>query len=152
MSDPAHSLKNTILLLIDHLGLDPVRVIARMSRGRRNGRIAVTNRICASVQLIDEAGAKMLGIALPAFILNAASCPQARPLSRAPGSTIVVHVRSYRDGAGDVRHYAEVDTAESLLKAMRPLTSRMFVPDADGMVPQYRRHDPGAYGEHPADV
>jgi hypothetical protein len=149
MTESAHSLRNTILLLLEHLELDPARIIARMARNRRFGRISVQNRTCFAVHPISEAGAKRLGIALPAFALHATARQMKSPFS---GPTVIVHVRTYRDGAGKVIRYAEVDTAESLLKAVRPLTARIFVPDSDGMVPKhFRRGDLGAIGEHPAD-
>lgn len=149
MTEPAHSLKNTILLILEHLELDSTRILARMARNRRFGRISVQNKTCAAVHVIDEAGAKKLGIAMPAFALNVT----ARQQKALAGTSVVVHVMTYRDGAGVVRRYAEVDTVESLLKAVRPFTQRMFVPSADGMVPRhFRRGDPEAIGEHPADI
>lgn len=149
MNEPAHCLKNTILSLVEHLGLDPARIVARMARNRRFGRISVQNRSCSAVHVIDEAGAKLLGISLPAFALNVTT----RPLKSFSGPTVIVHVRTYRDGTGVLVRYAEVDTAENLLKAMRPLTGRMSVPDADGMVPRYfLRGDVGAHGDHPAGI
>lgn len=150
MTDPAHSLRNTILLILDHLDLDPARIISRMGQKRRFGRISVRNRTCYSVYRISEAGAKSLGIGLPAFALNVSD----RQLKKLYGPILVVHVRTYRDGAGNPVRYAEVDTVEELLKAQRPFTGRMRVPPSDGMVMRCGppHGDPGSIGSHPADI
>ncbi len=155
MTEPAHSLRNTILLLAAHLGLDPKRLVARMSRRCRFGRIAVTNRVCVSVRLVDAAGAEHLGVTLPAYVIDTTSHAQASSSRRVPRSSVVIHVRTYRDGAGVCVRYVDADTVDDLLKRRHSLTGRMEVPLSDGMRERLGHRWDGAgsgIGLHPADI